>query len=66
MSLFFPFLAKPCPCGSPSCKNWFVSPVASVQGVSFNEAQATAVAVFLNTHPELWELWQHEIYGVKS
>lgn len=40
--------AFPCPCGHPVCKNWMVSGVAAVQGVSFTEQQARAVAGLLN------------------
>ena len=42
------YRAIPCPCGHPACKNWFVDPVAAVQGVGFSEKQALAVADFLN------------------
>lgn len=43
------FTAMKCPCGHKSCKNWFVSPVAAVQSVSFTEEQAKAVAEFMNS-----------------
>lgn len=35
-----------CPCGHPVCKDWHVGP-ASVQGVSFTEDEAKAVAILL-------------------
>lgn len=47
------YRAMKCPCGHLVCNNWFVDPVAAVQCVSFTEAQAKAVADFLNRHPEL-------------
>lgn len=40
--------AFPCPCGHRACKNWLVSGVAAIQGVSFNEREARAVAGLLN------------------
>lgn len=46
------YFAKPCPCGHPVCKNWFVEPVAAYQGVSFTEEQARAVAALLNVMEE--------------
>jgi len=42
------FYAVKCPCGHASCKSWFVDPAAAVQGVSFTEEEARAVAGFLN------------------
>ena len=42
------FIAKPCPCRNDFCKDWHVEPVAAMQGVSFTEEQARAVAEFLN------------------
>lgn len=42
------YKATPCSCGYPTCKNWFVEPVADIQGVSFTEEQARLVAVVLN------------------
>lgn len=38
--------AIPCPCGK--CGYWLVEPEAALQGVSFTEAQARAVAALLN------------------
>lgn len=37
-----------CPCGHNACRSWMVDPVAAVQGVSFSERQARAVAQLLN------------------
>ena len=47
------FYAKQCQCGHKSCKNWHVSSVADVQGVSFTKDQAELVASVLNlaSHP---------------
>lgn len=42
------YRAEPCACGHRVCKAWHVHPVAAVQGVSFTEEQARAVAEFLN------------------
>lgn len=42
------FHAVRCPCGAAACRNWLVSPVANVQGVSFTQAQAETVAAILN------------------
>lgn len=53
------FRAVPCPCGYPSCKSWFVDPVASVQCVSFTEAEARAVAEFMNGVD--WEAKQRSV-----
>ncbi len=43
-----PYRAIPCPCGHAACSSWMVDPVAAVQGVSFIEEQARAVAGLLN------------------
>lgn len=43
-----PYRAERCPCGHSSCKNWLVWPVAALQGVSFTERQARAVADLLS------------------
>lgn len=40
--------AVKCPCGSAGCKGWLVWPEAYVQGVSFTEKQAFAVAELLD------------------
>jgi hypothetical protein len=42
------YRASPCPCGHRACTSWHVSWVANVQGVSFTQAQAEAVAELLN------------------
>lgn len=42
------YMAMPCPCGHQHCKNWLVEPPAAIQGVSFTEKQAKAVADLLN------------------
>lgn len=42
------YKASPCPCGHRACEDWHVSPAAAVQGVSFTEKQAKAVADLLN------------------
>lgn len=42
------YTARRCTCGHRACRNWFVYPVADVQGVCFTEEQAKAVAAFLN------------------
>lgn len=42
------YRAVKCPCGHQACKAWHVSEVAHVQGVSFTEDQANAVAELLN------------------
>ena len=40
--------AVKCPCGSRYCSNWLIQPEAYIQGVSFTERQARAVAETLN------------------
>lgn len=42
------YMAVRCPCGDGACTSWHVAPIAQVQGVSFTEAQAIAVARCLN------------------
>lgn len=42
------YQAQRCPCGHPSCKNWIISRVADVQGVSFTQVQAEIVARVLS------------------
>jgi hypothetical protein len=42
------YYAVKCPCKSKACTYWHVDPVASIQGVSFTEEQAKAVAELLN------------------
>lgn len=42
------YTASPCPCGHTACKAWHVSPVAAIQGVQFDEAEARDTAAFLN------------------
>lgn len=42
------YWASRCPCMRRSCRDWHVEPVAALQGVSFTEAQARAVAKLLN------------------
>ena|SRR5215472_5463641 len=42
------FRAIPCPCGHPACKSWMVDPVAAIQGVSFTQEEAEAIAEFMN------------------
>jgi len=41
--------AVKCPCGSNSCRDWLIDPEAYVQGVSFTQEQAEAVAHLLNS-----------------
>lgn len=43
-----PYRASKCPCGHPACASWHVDSVAAVQGVSFSQRQAEAVAKLLN------------------
>ena len=40
--------AVKCPCGSKSCTDWHVQPMAAMQGVHFTQHQAEAVAELLN------------------
>ena len=40
--------AVPCLCHSPKCPDWHVAPLADTHGVSFDRAQAEAVAIALN------------------
>lgn len=40
--------ASKCPCGDKGCVSWHVEPMAAIQGVSFTEEQAHAVAWLLN------------------
>lgn len=44
----FPYVARPCQCGSKVCSDWHVWPVADMQGVSLTKDQAIATAVLLN------------------
>lgn len=43
-----PFRIEPCGCDYKGCKHWHIAPVADVQGVSFTQSQAIAVAELLN------------------
>lgn len=42
------YRAIKCPCNHRACSSWMVDPVAAIQGVSFTETQARAVAALLN------------------
>lgn len=42
------YKAVKCGCGDDICKHWHVTDVADVQGVSFTQAQAEAIASLLN------------------
>lgn len=46
------YLAQPCKCSWPNCKDWHVSAVAAMQGVCFTKEQAEAVAELLNLMEE--------------
>lgn len=37
-----------CPCGDAVCTNWYVYPIAAIQGVKFTQEQAQACADLLN------------------
>lgn len=42
------YRAVKCPCRHISCTNWHITIVADLQGVSFTQEQAIAVALILN------------------
>ena len=41
-----------CPCGHPACTAWMVDPQAAIQGISFTEREARAVAELLTKMQE--------------
>lgn len=65
--VFKRYCASRCPCGAAACKSWHVEPVAALQGVSFTQAQAEAVAALLNrmetTGPEALEAFESARLG---